>query len=220
MGGWGSGRCPRACSKSRTRRLTSELIRIQSFTAMNAALERANKWSVFNLQTVPPQALSLVVSPSHLFMVSKPHPSAPSSISWIPMRKERCGIINGFRFTFTCPVCTGRCIYLYWDSARLACKHCHNLMHPVQSMGNDNKWFWRVEKVWQQQKASQQDVQYGERPKGMHRSTWNRLLALEDNMNQLGLLVCSSSSYYPMAAKRVRQMTTTHQVNFHNLRLN
>lgn len=84
---------------------------------------------------------------------------------------------GGHRVWWKCPCCQARAGVLYWQAEGWQCRRCAALVHESTRQSNNSRAYARVNKVrdaldWGGGLASPM----GERPKGMHRSTYARLL--------------------------------------------
>lgn len=84
---------------------------------------------------------------------------------------------GGHRVWWKCPCCQARAGVLYWQAGRWQCRRCAALVHESTRQSDDSRAYARVKKVrnalgWGGGLVSPM----GERPKGMHRSTYQRLM--------------------------------------------
>lgn len=90
---------------------------------------------------------------------------------------------GGERLWFLCPACDARKAKLYLQPGHgepLACRTCHNLTYTSQSLGVADRWRYRAKRLFQRASCSIDDDFYY-RPKGMHWTTFHRLIdAAED----------------------------------------
>lgn len=87
----------------------------------------------------------------------------------VTLAKTPCHF-GGSRTWFRCPRCAARVAVLYMSGARFACRHCQHVAYASQSEDPIGRG-WR--------KQSRIEARLGEhwrRPKGMHRSTHERLM--------------------------------------------
>jgi len=89
---------------------------------------------------------------------------------FVPLTHTRCHY-GGIRPWFTCPVGGERAAVLYMNAGRFACRHCNRVAYLSQSDDLAGR-AWR-----KQTKLERRLGEDWERPKGMHRSTYDRLLA-------------------------------------------
>lgn len=89
----------------------------------------------------------------------------------VPILKTGCNY-GGWRYWFGCPSCGKRVAVLYLRNRGFACRKCNRIAYASQSedaLGRtwrkQSKIEWRLGEHWQ-------------RPKGMHQSTHERLLAV------------------------------------------
>ena len=91
---------------------------------------------------------------------------------------------GNYRYWFNCPNCNKRVSVLYC-AGLYVCRHCINANYASQLMQPIDKLFRKVAKIrhrlqWQQGIA----YGHGSRPKGMHHSTYARLVAEHDKLAQ------------------------------------
>lgn len=78
--------------------------------------------------------------------------------------------LGGSRVWFVCPCCWRRSAVLFLRSRRYACRKCHRLTYLTQQLGP-------LQRTWRKQsKLEALAGPDGAKPKGMHWSTWERLL--------------------------------------------
>lgn len=114
------------------------------------------------------------------------------AVEWTPCN------YGGRRPWWICPVCGMRVAILY-DSRKYACRHCHDLTFKSTRTAPGSKHFSRANKVrdrlgWGGGVASPM----GDRPKGMHLTTYLRLL---NELNRHGMAAL------PSTEKLVSQVT-------------
>lgn len=91
-------------------------------------------------------------------------------------RDQRIGIaqtrchFGGYRKWFWCPCCTKRIAKLYLRGGRFACRRCNRLGYLVENQDFGQRQWIRMERI---ERLLGEDL---DRPKGMHRSTYERLL--------------------------------------------
>lgn len=89
----------------------------------------------------------------------------------LPVMRTACNY-GGSRCWFGCPTCGRRVAILYWrNGAGLGCRSCHQVTYSTQAKG----WLGRA--LHRQNKAVRRLDEGCSRPRGMHRSTYERLLA-------------------------------------------
>ena len=97
-------------------------------------------------------------------------PAAPRDASQtIRLTHAPCRF-GGWRPWFDCPVCTRRVAVLYLWHGRFACRHCQDVAYTSQSEDAIGRG-WR-----RQQKTEAKLAPNWQRPKGMRRRTFERLL--------------------------------------------
>lgn len=77
---------------------------------------------------------------------------------------------GGYRIWFVCPECNRRTSALYIGLGRYACRRCWRLPYQSQSRGKVDRLLDRAEEI-----ESMIEGEYGEKPKGMHWKTYERL---------------------------------------------
>lgn len=103
-------------------------------------------------------------------------PVLPDAVTWVPLVRSRCEV-RAVRRWFACPACGARVATLYIDDA-IACRTCLGLVYRSQREGPRARAAAELERLrarlgwpplpW---------LSIGERPAGMHRVTFERLLA-------------------------------------------
>lgn len=88
------------------------------------------------------------------------------------------------RFWFNCPQCGRRVATLYCVS-KYVCRHCVGLNYKSQLIQPLDRLFSRVSKI-RQRLQWQQGIAHGHgnRPKGMHQTTFDRLVNEHDELEQ------------------------------------
>lgn len=76
---------------------------------------------------------------------------------------------GGARHWFHCPTCRRRCEVLYLRFGRFACRHCNRVAYTSQRGAPLDRLQHKLEKM--------RDRIGEHRPHGMHRKTWERLIA-------------------------------------------
>lgn len=90
---------------------------------------------------------------------------------YIAVERTRCHL-GGSRPWFICPVRGERVAVLYMRSGRFACRHCQRIAYASQCEDMTGR-AWR-----KQRKVEARLGPDGERPKGMHAATYDRLLSI------------------------------------------
>ena len=118
---------------------------------------------------------------------------------------------GGVRYWFTCPVisCSQRVATLYKKGGYFACRHCHQLAYKSQREIKGDRADRKVNKIKQKLKWPGGILNpMGERPKGMHKKTYYRLLA--QHTHYLGKALVGLSikrkSIHNLLSKIERQM--------------
>lgn len=99
---------------------------------------------------------------------------------WEPMEylvrtvSQPCNF-GGYRQWFVCPVqgC-GRRVAILYGGKVFACRDCHQLVYPSQSEESYQRASRRADRI-RERLGWDDDVGYGEKPKGMHWATFHRL---------------------------------------------
>ena len=111
----------------------------------------------------------------------------PISIEWTPCN------YGGMRAWFRCPAlgCNRRVAILY-GGEHFACRHCHQLAYPCQRDSGNDGTFRQVRKMRSRLGWGRGIISgCGERPKGMH---WSTYLRLFEEVTQLQMQLLSASA--------------------------
>jgi hypothetical protein len=101
-----------------------------------------------------------------------------SNIQMVPVVRTLCHF-GGWRPWFLCPVCSRRVGILYARAARFACRDCQRVAYLSQSED-------RLGRAWRKQRKLERFLsEDGARPKGMHKTTYARILGALDYCEQL-----------------------------------
>ena len=92
-----------------------------------------------------------------------------AKVQHVAIDKTPCHF-GGARPWFSCPACGDRVAVIYFRSGRFACRCCQRIAHLCQSEDATGR-AWR-----KQLKVEQRLGEDWERPKGMHQTTYDRLL--------------------------------------------
>lgn len=108
--------------------------------------------------------------------------SYPVLLDWTPCN------FGGLRPWFLCPIC-GRRVAILYGGAIFACRHCHQLVYQCQQETYRDPATRRADKIrdrlgWESGILNSN----GEKPKGMHWRTFERLRAEHDALVQSALL--------------------------------
>ena len=91
---------------------------------------------------------------------------------------------GGSRAWFLCPCCHKRVGKLYGGKV-FACRHCHDLGYKSQREGELDLWARKVEKIRERLKWEAGILNgQGWKPKGMHWKTFDRLVALHNQVEK------------------------------------
>lgn len=88
---------------------------------------------------------------------------------------ERCAGGYGSRRVFACPRCGQRCAIVYSGSNGFACRKCLRLVYLSES-GDAIDRLWRKQRKIERRLAGKADNWNGWKPKGMHQTTFYRLM--------------------------------------------
>ena len=174
MGGFGSGKGERYDSrrgKGRRRRYTGEAPYVDLC------------WTGFKKIDInnPIAELLHPAGGTSLFFKMKPH-TLPNTAIW---------------FSFECPVCARGARRLYFDDKGLGCRRCFKLAYRSENLGKTDRAIGMKWKLIQQ--ISRESDESPSRPKGMHHSTYERL------MNRISKYNCLSYSFFFRCDKRFSQ---------------
>lgn len=102
--------------------------------------------------------------------------SYPIQLAWTPCN------YGSARPWFLCPaIGCGRRVAILYGGEVFACRHCHQLAYPSQREAPDERAARRVDKIREKLDWFPGLLEgKGERPKGMHRKTYKRLVAEYD----------------------------------------
>ncbi len=85
---------------------------------------------------------------------------------------------GGIRHWLVCPVCGRRRGVLYWSSRLWACRGCLGITYPSQREAGANRALRREQEIRRRLGGSTNILEpFPERPKGMHHTTYRRLVA-------------------------------------------
>jgi len=87
----------------------------------------------------------------------------------VPLERTACNY-GGSRVWFQCPSCNRRAAILYLVKGHWYCRKSLNVRYASQSMDVMDRMHRRIAK-WENKLAEE-----GEKPKGMHRATYNRII--------------------------------------------
>lgn len=94
--------------------------------------------------------------------------------------------MGGFRVWFLCPKCGRRCAIVYASKTRIACRHCQRLNYACQQESDIDRMIRRVDKIRERLEWEPGFLnESGDRPKGMHNSTFERLRHEHDVLRAL-----------------------------------
>jgi hypothetical protein len=96
----------------------------------------------------------------------------------VRLNRTQCHL-GGSRPWFTCPVRGERVAILYFRAGRFACRHCQRVAYQSQSEDATGRAWLR------QGKAEARLGPEGERPKGMHQATYERLWRVIDECEEI-----------------------------------
>lgn len=88
------------------------------------------------------------------------------------------------RYWFTCPYCKGRKATLYFGNSGLACRKCYGLCYSVENKTRSDRAIDGAFKINNRLKFEGDIDCWGDKPKGMHWKTFNRLIEKRDGYSQ------------------------------------
>lgn len=91
------------------------------------------------------------------------------------------------RYWFVCPYCKGRKATLYLGNSGLACRKCYRLAYPVENKTRSDRAIDGAFKINDRLKFEGAIDCWGDKPKGMHEKTFNRLLAKREDYSDIFL---------------------------------
>ena len=114
----------------------------------------------------------------------------------VPISTTPCNY-GGVRYWFNCPNCHKRVAKLYFKQSMFYCRSCHALNYATQQDNKldstrlvmyriRNKLDWEYDTAWMQQWKKL-------KPKGMHYSTFNRLVEKHDRLEKKAEQYCIAS---------------------------
>lgn len=92
---------------------------------------------------------------------------------------------GGHRLWFLCPECSRRVAVLYGAGKHFLCRHCYDLTYASQNEDAAHRANRRSYEIIERLGGDPNDEYYPEKPKGMHWSTYNRLLSRAQYYAQL-----------------------------------
>jgi hypothetical protein len=94
---------------------------------------------------------------------------------------DRCAGGFGSRRMFRCPKCGKRCAVVYCGGGTFACRKCLGLGYASEAENVIGR-IWRKQKKIEQRLAGGAGEWDGEKPRGMHQSTFDRLVEALDQI--------------------------------------
>ena len=102
----------------------------------------------------------------------------------IKLTRTKCHY-GGSRAWLTCPECNRRVALLYLLKNYFACRHCNNITYESRSESPINRWLRKKHKIHNRLSPNGcNEWGWYFRPKGMHNSTFNRLLDEWESLDQ------------------------------------
>ena len=92
------------------------------------------------------------------------------------------------RYWFTCPYCKGRKATLYLGNSGLACRKCYRLAYPVENKTRSDRAVYCAFKINDLLGFTGDIDCLGDKPKGMHWKTFNRLIEKRDDYSEIFLV--------------------------------
>ena len=89
------------------------------------------------------------------------------------------------RYWFVCPYCKGRKAVLYFGGSGLACRTCYRLCYSVENKTRSDRAIDGAFKINDRLKFDGAIDCWGDKPKGMHKKTFNRLLEKRDDYSAI-----------------------------------
>jgi hypothetical protein len=89
------------------------------------------------------------------------------------------------RYWFVCPYCHGRVATLYLGNSGLACRKCYRLAYPVENKTQAVRATLGAFKINDRLKFEGDIDCLGDKPKGMHWKTFNRLIEKRDDYSAI-----------------------------------
>ena len=89
------------------------------------------------------------------------------------------------RYWFVCRYCNGRKATLYLGNSGLACRKCYRLAYPVENKTRSDRAIDGAFKINDRLKFKGDISCLGDKPKGMHWKTFNRLIEKRDDYSAI-----------------------------------
>ena len=89
------------------------------------------------------------------------------------------------RYWFVCPYCKGRKAVLYLGGSGLACRKCYRLSYSIENKTRSDRAIDGAFKINDRLKFEGAIDCLGDKPKGMHWKTFNRLLEKRDDYSAI-----------------------------------
>lgn len=210
MGGIGSGRRPGYAGKATTEdSLPLDIRRLQRAGALGPGRVCTWQWTVNDRvrATIGVRAEAGCIVLSYNYTAHGQAAEAISQTIW--MESTACAL-GGHRRWFACPTCNGRVAVLYGAGRLFACRKCKGLAYASQGEPSDDRAARRADRIRKRLGWPAGILNGpGAKPKGMHRRTYERLLAQHDEFvgvslagmaKKLGLLRCQLEDIEDAAA--------------------
>lgn len=178
MGGMGSGRSSSYHGKATTEdALPLDIRRLERAGVLTPSRVCTWQWTVNDRvrATIGMRAEAGNLTLSYNYTAHGRAAEAISQTIW--MESTACAL-GGHRRWFACPACGGRVAVLYGAGRLFACRRCKSLAYASQGESGDDRAARRADRIrkrlgWMPGILNEP----GSRPKGMHRRTYERLLA-------------------------------------------
>lgn len=104
-------------------------------------------------------------------------------LDWTPCN------FGGARPWFRCPTCARRVAVLFVVSTYIRCRHCARLSYSSQREVRTDRLNRRSDRLWRQLDWGRDAYGYPDKPKGMHWSTYARLVKQAERWEMLALVL-------------------------------
>ena len=193
MGGYGSGRTSKVGRRPRKRGIVEHTIYLNSFQFMPNKIAKVNGTSCLKINSykiwVSKEKFQIFAETGDLLLSS-------------PMRPVYSG--KGTRYYFSCPMCGIRTSRLYIKQ-QIACRNCLNLSYHSQNISNEDRWLLRRERLLKRNGLTFQDIEHFRRKKGMHHTTFKRILREYQFISDIGINIHLNRFEYKRCFQLLRQ---------------
>ena len=181
MGGIGSGRRPGYAGKATTEdSLPLDIRRLQRAGVLTPGRVCTWQWTVNDRvhAAIGIRAEAGTIALSYNYAAHGRAAEAVSQTIW--MESTACAL-GGHRRWFACPTCNRRVAVLYGAGRSFACRGCKALAYASQGESDDDRAARRANRIRKRLGWPPGILNgSGTRPKGMHRRTYQRLLAAHE----------------------------------------